>query len=199
MQHIHHLSLLGSLGLLATSTQAQVSLPGAGYLESFDTLEAGLPPGWSVRTGATASSPGSPSAFSGTPYAWNGTGGGFHNYASTDGLGAGTSAALQAAATDRALGVRQTTTVGDPGAAFVLQVADTLGYRDFTLAFSFHLVDEEGREGTWSVDYALGNDPAGFAALGTLSRNAWGSQPQSFVLPDDVNDQAQPLWIRSPP
>jgi hypothetical protein len=86
--------------------------------------------------------------------------------------------------------------VGDPGAAFVLQVADTLGYRDFAVAFSFHLVDEEGRVGTWTLDYALGSSPASFTSLGSFSRNAWGSQSENWALPADVNDQAQPLWIR---
>jgi trimeric autotransporter adhesin len=196
MKHTHRLAILGSLGLLAAPSQAQVTLTSAGYLETFDALGAGLPAGWSVRTGATATSPGTPVAFSGVTYAWNGTGGGYHNYASTDGLGSGATTALQAAATDRALGLRQTSSVGDPGAAFVLQIADTLGYQDFQLAFVFHLVDEEGRVGTWTVDYALGPAPASFSPLGTFSRDLWGSQPQSFFLPGEVNDQAQPLWLR---
>jgi len=196
MKYTHRLAILGSLGLLATPSQAQVTLTGAGYLETFDALGTGLPAGWSVRTGATTTAPGTPVAFSGVTYAWSGTGGGFHNYASTDGLGSGTTAALQAAAPDRALGVRQTSTVGDPGAAFVLQVADTLGYEDFQISFAFHLVDEEGRVGTWAVDYALGATPSGFTSLGSFSRDLWGSQPESFVLPSEVDNQAEPLWIR---
>lgn len=196
MKRHHRVVLLGSLSLLAGSGHAQVSLTGAGYLETFDSLGSGLPPGWSVHTGATATAAGSSAAFSGGAYPWSGTGGGFHNYTSTDGLGSGTSTALQAAAGDRALGVRQTSSVGDPGAAFVLQVANTLGYQDFSLAFSFHLVDEEAREGTWTVDYAMGSSPASFTALGTVSRNVWGSQSESLALPADVNNQAQPLWIR---
>ena len=197
MQHILRLfSLTGSLGLLAVSMHAQVGLTAGGYAESFDGLGSGLPPGWSARTGASASALGSPATFDGAPYAWSSTGGGFHNYASTDGLGAGATAAQQAAASDRALGVRPTGTSGDPGAAFVLQVADTLGYQDFTVSWSFHLVDEEGRQGSWTLDYALGGNPAAFTSLHTFGRDTWGSQLESVALPAAVNDQAQPLWIR---
>jgi hypothetical protein len=196
MKPLLRLSLTGALGCLAVSTHAQVTLDPGGYTQSFDGLGAGLPVGWSVRTGATANAPGSSAVFDGTSYAWSGTGGGFHNYASTDGLGAASTAAQQAAAADRALGVRPTASSGDPGAAFVLQVMDTLGYQDFAVSFSFHLVDEEGRQNSWALDYALGTNPSTFTSLHSFARDSWGSQLETVALPAGAGNQSEPLWIR---
>lgn len=196
MKLLLRLSLTGALGGLVVSTHAQITLSPGGYTQSFDGLGAGLPPGWSVRTGATANAPGSSVAFDGMSYAWSGTGGGFHNYASTDGIGAASTAAQQAAATDRALGVRPTASSGDPGAAFVLQVMDTLGYQDLTVSFSFHLVDEEGRQNAWALDYALGTNPSTFTSLHTFARDSWGSQVETVALPTGAGNQGEPLWIR---
>jgi hypothetical protein len=184
------------LATLASSALAQVNLDGNPYRQSFDSLGAGLPAGWSLWTGATATSPGIATGFTSGAYAWSGTGGGFHNYASTDGHTSTMTASAQMAATDRALGVRQTASFGDPGAAWVLQIANTSGHRDFEFVFSFQVLDEESRATTWTADYALGDAPASFVPLGVFTRAAWGSQLENYALPASVNHQDQPLWIR---
>ncbi len=193
---IHALIAALSLGALATPARSQVTLTSSPYQQDFDSLATGLPTGWSVRLGATSSGLGTAAVFDPAAYAWSGTAGGFHNYASTDGLSSSASAATQAAAADRALGIRPTSSTGDPGAALVLQVANSLGHRNLTLSFSYLLLDEEGRTVTWTADYGLGVSPTSFVPIGTFTRDVWGAQTQSFVLPAAAENQAEPLWIR---
>ncbi len=70
---------------------------------------------------------------------------------------------LQATATDRALGLRQTGGVADPGGAFVFQIANTTGKINFTLDFSLQSLDASStRTTTWLVEYGLGSNPTSF-------------------------------------
>lgn len=192
---VFHLAL-GALASVGLTAQAQVQLSGAGYTQSFDGLDAGLPTGWSVRTGASGTGLGTSTSFATSPYNWSGTGAGYHNYASSAGLTAGASPSAQLAAANRALGLRQSGTFGDPGAAFVLEIAHTLGVRSLALSFDFLVLDEEGRSTTWTADYALGANPSSFASLGSFSRDVWGGQTEQFTLPPSVDNQPETLWIR---
>jgi hypothetical protein len=190
-----HLAL-GALGAVGFTAQAQLQLGGSGYTQSFDSLDLGLPTGWSVRTGASSTTSGLSASFAASPYNWSGTAAGYHNYASSAGLSAGATSAAQLASANRALGVRQSGTLGDPGAAFVLEVAHTLGVRSLAFSFDFLVLDEEGRSATWTADYALGANPSSFASLGTFSRDTWGAQTEQFLLPPVVDNQPETLWIR---
>ena len=81
------------------------ALPGGtSYTETFDGIGAGLPAGWTVRTGATAAALGTSQTFTTTAIDWANTGGAFKNFASADGGTATDSATAQAASVDRALG-----------------------------------------------------------------------------------------------
>jgi hypothetical protein len=93
------------------------------YVETFDGIGSGLPSGWTVNTGATASSLGTPVSFSTASIPWGNTSGAFKNFASANnaGFNASTPDATQNSAPDRALGIRQTGSFGDPGAAFTYQ------------------------------------------------------------------------------
>lgn len=192
---VFHLAL-GALAAGCLTAQAQLQLSGSGYTQSFDNLDSGLPTGWSVRTGASSTAPGTSASFATSRYNWSGTAAGYHNYASSAELSAGASSSTQLAAANRALGLRQSGTFGDPGAAFVLEIAHTLGVRSLAFSFDFLVLDEEGRTATWTADYALGANPSSFASLGTFSRDIWGGQTEQFSLPPAVDNQPETLWIR---
>ena len=93
------------------------------YVETFDGIGSGLPSGWTVNTGATATSLGTPASFSTTATPWADASGAFKNFASANNAGFNDSTpdTTQNSAPDRALGIRQTGAFGDPGAAFTYQ------------------------------------------------------------------------------
>src|SRR6478609_3233090 len=110
----------------ATSSPGQVVLTGTNYTQNFDGIGAGLPVGWSVRTGASTSNLGTPAAFNVAQVSWSSTTGQFANYASTvsdQGTNFLDTESLPVSATNRCPALRQTGIFGDPGAAFVLQIA----------------------------------------------------------------------------
>ena len=119
----------------------QVTLTGTSYLETFDNVGAGLPTGWTVRSGASATSLGTAATLTTAPTAWSNTSGAFKNLASADGLTATSTGTDQNGSTDRSLGVRQTGAFGEPGAAFVLQSANTSGMSGFSLSFKLQSLD----------------------------------------------------------
>ncbi len=139
------------------------------YSENFDDIGSGLPAGLTVRTGATVSSLGTGAPYIASKTTWSSTGGGFYNYASGN-IGSSES---QSTATDRAVGLRQTGSVGDPGGAFVFQIANTTGKINFTMDFNLQSLDATStRTTTWRVDYGLGSNPTSFivpTTTGTLT------------------------------
>ncbi|MEJ8802990.1 T9SS-dependent choice-of-anchor J family protein [Pontibacter sp. H249] len=145
----------------------QVTLTTSPYTQNFDGIGSGLPDGWSVRTGATANSLGNSVAFTSAQTAWSSTSGQFNNRASLDGLGTTASTTEQNSSSDRALAIRQTGSFGDPGAAFVFSLANTKGYRGFTIDFKAQELTNDGRTVTWTVDYAVGEEPSNFISTGT--------------------------------
>jgi hypothetical protein len=183
--------------LIGLNLPAQVVLSGGGYLETFDDLGDGLPSGWSVRTGADASELGSVAVFSSAHANWGNTGGSFKNLASVTGLTSSTTTETQAAAVDRALGLRQTELFGDPGAAFILQIQDTLGVSGFSVSLSAEMANVQGRSTLWSLQYALGSSPVAFTTLTTWADTAvFGATTVSANLPPEVEGQNENLWLR---
>ncbi|HPW65624.1 MAG TPA: hypothetical protein PLS84_00930, partial [Salinivirgaceae bacterium] len=148
---------------------SQVSLLGTSYSETFDNISSGLPEGWTVRIGATDTTLGTTQTLSTSPTAWSQTTGAFKNFASADSLESNSDATAQSNSTDRALGVRQTGTFGDPGAAFVFQIANTEGLANFELEFKLQSLDIGPlRKTTWLVDYGFGSSPTEFTQIATL-------------------------------
>jgi predicted extracellular nuclease len=190
--------LIAFLGLSA-SAWAQVTLPNSGtYTETFDGIGTALPTGWDVRTGATATALGTTATFSTAAILWNNTTGAFKNFASGDIGQSGT----QASATDRALGLRQTGTVAEPGGAFVLQLNNTIGYQNFALSFKLQSLDATSpRTATWRVDYGFGTSPASFvaaSAVGTLTTggSTFSNNTITANLGAALDNQTGPVWIR---
>jgi gliding motility-associated-like protein len=165
--------------------QTPVALPGTGttYTENFDGIGSGYPSGFSVNLSSTSSSIGAPGATTiftaGTTTAWNQTGNGIKNFASGDALASTATSTEQSAATNRALGVRQTSTAGyDPGTAFVFQVTNTTGKKSFKLNFNLQSLDNSSgvtRTTTWIVDYGFGAAPSSFTPVSTTGTMTTGN------------------------
>ena len=184
------------------AAHGQVFLSGTNYTQNFNAISNGLPPGWSVRTNATETSLGAATAFNRTNTSWSTGTGQFCNAAgiTSNSLGMATgyeSTTVQAAFTNRCLGIRQTAAFGDPGAAFVFQIANTAGCSNLVFHLDLNLLRTNGYSTTWSIDYAVGNAPAGFTTLGTYSDpGIFGTTNESFALGNDADDQTNNVWIR---
>ena len=198
-------SVVSVCGLLAVAiavrTSAQVILTGTNYVQTFDSLAQGLPPGWSVRTNATATALGTAVTFTTNNTSWSSTSGQFANHASTVNTGTnflgGESSGVQSACTNRGPGIRQTATFGDPGAAFVLQIQDTLGLANFELTVDLNMLSVQNRSNFWTIDYGFGNSPAGFTPVWTNSDpSIFGTMTRTISFGNALDNQAQPVWIR---
>lgn len=193
-------SLAVMAGLPFTSN-AQLVLTGTNYTQNFNTISNGLPPGWSVRIGATASSLGTAATFQSTSKSWADTGGEFGNCASltnnAGALAAGADSTTQGTFTNRVLAVRQTGSFGDPGAAFILQITNTVGLSNLVLNLDLNLLRANGYSTIWTVDYAVANAPTAFSLLGTYSDpGGVGVTSYSFPLGSNANNQTNNVWIR---
>ena len=187
--------------ILENSASAQIALTGTNYTQSFDNLVSGLPPGWLVQTNATASTLGTNVGFTTNSTSWGSTGGQFANFASTVNFGTnvlGTeSSAAQSTFTNRCLGVRQSGSFGDPGAAFVLRIANTLGFAQFKLSIDLNMLSVQGRSNSWTIDYGIGANPTHFTPIwSNPDPGVFGATTTMISLGQDMDDQAQPVWIR---
>jgi hypothetical protein len=198
---LYFVAVLGGT-LCVSALNAQVLLSGGEYRQDFDAISGGLPPGWSVWTNATSGSLGAQAFFETNTISWGTTSSQFRNCASVTNnegvLATNASSTVQHTFTNRVLGVRQGTSFGDPGAAFVLQLANTLGWSNLQFSADFLMLDEEGRETVWTLDYGLGSTPASFIVVGTCTNaGAPGAvQRPTFTLGPDADNQAQALTVR---
>jgi len=202
----------GLVSSLPAFGQATLVLSGTNYVQDFNAIDAGLPDGWTVRTAATPTSVGAISSWqlansSPLSNSWASTTGKFGNHASTvsnfgtNFLGSEV-ATNQAAATNRALAIRQTAAVGDPGAAFVLRIQNTTGFGQFALSLDFETLSPQGRQTIYTLDYAVGNTPSSFTSMGTYTNFAntnggvFGATTQTFNFGSVLDDQSENVWIR---
>ena len=190
--------------LLAVTTQAQVTLTTSPYTENFDNLGTSAPAGFSVRRSATSTSLGVDTTINALTPPWRSTRAGFKNFASaTQVTDPGADSTTQAAATNRALGVRQTGSFGDPGAAFEFQVANTSGKYDFKLSFKLQSLDTSSpRRTKWVVDYGFGASPTTFTTVATnfdslpTGAKIFSNTTVTVDFGTALNDQSGPVWIR---
>ena len=200
MRKLYTAFLSALMFVTCTTATAQVILSGTSYNQNFDNIGTALPTGWTVRTSATATALGNVATLATAAADWKNIGGGFKNYASADGLNAASTVTEQNVNTDRSLGVRQTNGLGDPGAAFVLQLNNTAGLTGFLMSFKLQSLDNTStRTTTWRVDYAVGAAPTTFTAVGTTSTTG-GSTFSNNTLTIDfasaLDNISQPVWIR---
>ncbi len=155
------------------------------YSQDFNALgEDGLPTGWGVYTNATASSMGSSVSFSTNQVEWANASGAFKNFASATGLTSSSDATAQNASEDRALGMRQTGSFGDPGAAFTYSFSTT-GTNVDSISLDMMMLSVQTRSTAWTIQYGLGENPTSFTTLGTWSDpGTWGTTPLVFTTND---------------
>jgi hypothetical protein len=171
-------------------------------LLNFDNLGTdGLPSGVYVRTAANATASGNDATPTNwNPFAWNNTSGAFKNFASATGLDASSDATAQSSSTNRALGIRQTASVGDPGGAFVFEINNTLGKTNFSMSFALQSLDASvGRTTTWSIDYAIGDAPVNFmqaSPVGTMTTGPVFSNNTITVDLSTLDNTNAKIWIR---
>lgn len=184
------------------------------YLINFDDLgTAGLPAGVYVKQDATAGYVGNEGFVYNTnfltPTAWNQTSAGFKNYASATGLVYNATSTVQNASANRALGARQTSSLGDPGFAFAFQLANTTGKNNLKLEFLLQSLDgsgaSAGRTTSWKVDYGVGDNPVLFTQVVSTPSpltTVYGtpgnfvSTPVTVDFGSALNNLNQKVWIR---
>lgn len=198
-----YLLLTGLIIFACPKIYAQVTLTGNRYAETFDNIGTGLPTGWTVRSAANATTLGATATFTTAVALWNNTGNGFKNYASADGLNASSTTTDQNGSADRALGVRQTGTFGDPGAAFVLQINNTTGLTNFTMNFKLQSLDgaTAPRTTVWQVDYGTGATPSSFTIVGSgtgysTGGNSFSNTTLAVNFGSALDNISGPVWIR---
>jgi len=185
------------------STGTGIELTTAPLILNFDNIGSGLPQGVFVKLSSTASSIGADGVYTTAKGSWSASGNGFKNYASATGLTATSSQAAQDAATNRALGVRQTGASGyDPGTAFVFQLNNTTGKTNLILGFLLQSLDNSiGRTAKWMVDYATGDNPTSFTPIATTPATvttgpSFSSTPVSVNFGNTLNNISSKVWIR---
>lgn len=189
----------------ATQSFAQLTLTGTSYTQSFDGVASGLPTGWSVYTGASATTLGAAAAFSTTAVAWATTTGQFANMAASEAPAtSGDATAAQSGRADRVIGLRQSSAFGDGNAAFALRLANTTGFSTFTMSFKLQSMDPgaAARTQTWLVDYGIGTAPTSFTTVTTTPASlstavgTWNSTTVTLTLPAAIDNQSGNVWIR---
>lgn len=193
--------------LITVSLNAQVTLTTSPYTENFNNIgTAGIPAGFLIKFSSTTTSLGTDSTFQLKTVKWTDFTKGFKNFASnTTVTDHAATDVTQAASTDRALGVRQTSSGGfDPGAAFVFRVANTTGKSGFKLNFQLQNLDDTSRRvTTWTVDYGFGAAPTSFTTVttspATLTTGGYGVFTNTAVSIDfgsALDDKSGDVWIR---
>jgi hypothetical protein len=172
---------------------------------NFNGLAGGLPDGVRIGTASTASTNDTGLVFNPAINIWSATGGGWKNLASATGAGItqGSASTDQDASADRALGIRQTSTIGDPGATLTFILANTTARNNLSMDFNIQSLDPSVTRTTiWAVEYALGDTPAAWIAVTptsgslTITGTPWGGHNVNVVFPGVVNNQALKIWVR---
>ncbi|MCX2575008.1 lamin tail domain-containing protein [Pedobacter sandarakinus] len=195
--------LLFLFSLFTTYLFAQVTLTTSPYRQEFSDIgTTGLPIGFSVRLGSSASALGTSATFTNATATWSATGAGYKNLASAT-AGNAASTTVQAASADRALGLRQTSATGyDPGSAFLFQIANTTGKSGFKLSFDLQSLDASStRTTTWAVEYAFGDTPTSFntaPTTGTLTtgNSTFSNNAINVDFGAALDNNAGSVWIR---
>ena len=192
---------------------------GTSYTQNFDNISTGtpgspsLPVEWTIYTDATSGSLGTPrtllSSSKGTKYPWWNTTGGFKDVASADGLTSSADSATQTNATDRALAVRQVSSSNanfggsDPGAAFVLRVANTKNLSAFKFEFKLQSLDDTShRQTEWVFEYATGNNPTSFTQITTnpatlqTGGDVFSNTTVTGTIPSAIDNSSVPVYFR---
>ena len=170
---------------------------------NFDNIAAGLPQGVFVKLSSSSTSVGTDGTYHTNQASWSSTSSGFKNYASATGLTSSSDATAQNASTNRALGVKQTSSTGyDPGAAFVFEINNTTGKTNLSFSFLLQSLDDGiGRTTAWQVDYAIGDNPNTFIPVATspstlTTDGTFANTPVTVNFGTALDNKTSKVWIR---
>jgi len=198
----------GAIILAAQSVIAQQSITAAGYTQNFNSIGSGLPANWTLNTNATSTSLGTSSGLTNSnTTTWADTAGRFKNLSSAN-IASNSTTTAQNNNTDRALGIRQSGTLGDPGASFNFNFS-TINVDLTSLSIDLMQLTDgsaaNNRETTWTLQYGLGAAPTSFTTLDTFvaggEASVWRSQTVTFDLNTNPVDFAamseqSSVWFR---
>jgi len=215
-------SLLIALAAISVSAHAQLTLGTSPYTQNFNSITStsGLPTGWSIYNSATSSSLGILEAWSAStnygrfadtancPSDVFGGGAKYYPSANNGNAAKVATCSAQTAFTDRAIGIKQVSQTNpshpnlEPGAAFVLKIANTTGLSNFNLSFKLQSLDTTtARTTTWTVDYATGASPTSFTAatpVGTMTTGglAFTNNTIAVNFGSALDNKSTTVWIR---
>lgn len=177
--------------------------PAAGnqQIENFIDLNNGLPQGWMVYENATDTTLGTPHTFAPSPQSWSNLAGAFKNFASHLGLNGGSSNAAQNNSNFRALGIRQTSSFGDPGAAFTWQIDNTVNRVNIELQLNHLILSPQGRSTRWTTQYSL-DSGSSWTTIGQYDTplladtTDWGDSAATYALGSDASNSSTNIYIR---
>jgi Secretion system C-terminal sorting domain len=214
--------LIFGLSANILSANAQLTLTGTSYTQNFDGLPT-YPTGWNTYNHATATSLGSveaiqyfgssiPSTYFADSSSCIGSVhvGGFKNFPSATVLSLSDDmcATTPPTFTNRALGVRQVDSANgthpklDPGASFVLKIANTTGFSNFHLTFKLQSLDTMStRTTTWTVDYGIGASPTSFTpatatGIMTTGNHVYSNNTITVNFGTALDNKSGPVYIR---
>ncbi|MFB6456347.1 DUF5689 domain-containing protein [Chitinophaga sp. Hz27] len=199
------------LGLRATSditggsvpTATNIVLATSPYLIDFNNLASGLPMGVTTKGKVSTTAMGVDTTFKSAATPWTETAFGFKNAASAlnTSLTSASDATAQAASTDRALAVRQTS--GVEAVAFVFEINDTKGKSNLSMSFNLQSLDVTStvaRTTTWNVDYAFGDNPTTFTKVTTpadmTTANGFAGKDFTVNFGNALDNQSGKVYIR---
>ncbi|MEO6001661.1 MAG: ExeM/NucH family extracellular endonuclease [Opitutus sp.] len=175
---------------------AQTPLLAGTYVQTFDAIGGGAPAGWGIYTGATASSLGTAATLNTAAASWASTTGQWANFAAAGSFLGTETVAAQAAAPNRALGIRQTGSFGDPGASAAFNFS-TLGLQISSISFFAQLLSVQTRSTVWSLQYGVGAAPVSWTTIGTFSDPAVFGATTLTAAGFGTNLDNQPnVWLR---
>jgi hypothetical protein len=196
-----------TLLVLAASTlgSAQVNLTGFSYTQDFNSLAAGLPPGWSVNTATTLNTLGTSGTFTTAATTW--AAGtvltDFRNVAS-DNIAFGSASGTQGSDSNRALGWRPLAAATDARSGSIMfAITNTVGLQNFSLsARVFTGNDSAASSQTYLLEFRVGA-AGNFNPLATYltpTTGATGFNAQTFtadaVTLAALNDQPEIVYFR---
>jgi hypothetical protein len=180
---------------------ATISLSAGTYTENFNSITTTAPSGWDVRTSASSTTLGTVGSYTatiGTVTAWNDTTSGFKNFASSNSLTSAASSAAQNATTDRALGLRQSGSFGDPGASLNFNFSSS-SLTVSSITIDLEMLSVQTRSTVWTIQYGIGAAPTSFTTLATFSDpGTFGSTTLSFTTSQfgtNLDNRSQ-AWFR---
>ncbi len=182
---------------LPVANAAVVALTSGVTSQNFNSIGTALPVGWDIRTGATAASLGTVGLFTTATNTWGNTSGAFKNLSAADIVSTSDTAA-QAANTNRALGIRQTDSFGDPGASFNFNFS-TAGLEVTAISIDLMMLSVQARSTAWNIQYGIGATPTSFTNLGTWADpGTYGTTAKAFATIDfgTALDNQSNIWFR---